>query len=400
MSPVPTLRLPSWLRLRTMILTIATMALVSSCGGGVGTGGTGSFASFVSGTITGFGSVIVNDVRFDDNAARVEDADGNLRSRDELRLGMTVAIDSSPIVDTGGTLTAVASRVQISSEMLGPVAAVDAAAATLRLLGQVVAVDANTLLDESLAGGIAALAPGQLVEGYALWDAATLRYRATRIELRSAASRYHLRGVVSAIDTRTRTLVVGGASFAYSAATGIPADLAVGRYVRMTLQPAGANAMQWSVMGFGEALVRPPEQASVRMKGLINALGSVTSFSVDGQNVNAAGARFPDGTALGPGVRVEVNGTMVGGVLQATEVTIDSDQGMHDHGFDLRGTIGVVNTAARTFMLRGHTVAWSRTDLRLEGGTLADIVPGRKVQVTAVLAGSGMRLDATLIRFE
>jgi len=99
-------------------------------------------------------------------------------------------------------------------------------------------------------------------------------------------------------------------------------------------------------------------------------------------------------------MRVEVRGTMIGGVLQATEVTIESEQGMHDRGFDLRGTIGTVSTAARTFTLRGHTVSWARNDLRLEGGTLADIVPGRRVQVTAVSARGGMRLEATLIRFE
>lgn len=400
MSPHPTMHPRWWLRLRTTMLTIASIALVTSCGGGVGTGGTGSFASFVSGPITGFGSVIVNDVRFDDSAARVEDADGNLRSRDELRLGMTVAVDGSPIASSGGVLTATASRVRIASEMLGPVAAVDVDAGTLHLLGQVVTVDANTLLDESLADGIAALARGQLVEVYALWDAAASRYRATRIEVRAASARYHLRGVASAVDTRTRTLVVGGASFAYAGATGVPSDLAAGRYVRMTLLPSSPAATQWSVVAFGEALARPPEQAGVRMNGLVNALSSMTSFSVDGQTVNAAGALFPDGTSFGPGVRVEVRGTMVGGVVQATEVTIGSEQGMHDRGFDLRGTIGTVSTAAQTFTLRGHTVSWSRSDLKLEGGTLADIVSGRRVQVTAVSTRGGMRLEATLIRFE
>ena len=43
-------------------------ALLGGCGGGVGSEGTGSFAS---GTISGFGSIIVNGVHFDERAAQV-----------------------------------------------------------------------------------------------------------------------------------------------------------------------------------------------------------------------------------------------------------------------------------------------------------------------------------------
>ena len=68
--------------------------LVVACGGGVGSGGTGGFAS---GPISGFGSVIVNGVRFDDTFATVVDGDGTTRTRDDLRLGMTVDIDSGAI---------------------------------------------------------------------------------------------------------------------------------------------------------------------------------------------------------------------------------------------------------------------------------------------------------------
>ncbi len=69
------------------------LALLAACGGGGGvdTGGTGGAVPAVaSGPITGFGSVIVGGVRFDDSSAEVEDLDGTRRSRDELRLGMTV----------------------------------------------------------------------------------------------------------------------------------------------------------------------------------------------------------------------------------------------------------------------------------------------------------------------
>ena len=73
----------------SVVLRGLLVLALASCGGGVGTGGTGGDASaYAAGPITGFGSVFVGGVRFDDSAAAVEDADGSSRTRDDLRLGM------------------------------------------------------------------------------------------------------------------------------------------------------------------------------------------------------------------------------------------------------------------------------------------------------------------------
>ena len=52
--------------------------LLSGCGGGVGTNGTGAAPqSAGTGTVTGFGSVIIDGVAYDDSQAQViSDADG------------------------------------------------------------------------------------------------------------------------------------------------------------------------------------------------------------------------------------------------------------------------------------------------------------------------------------
>ena len=64
-------------RRRWLAVSIASLGgTLSACGGGgtfdvitgVGTGGTGSFSS---GAISGFGSIIVNNVRYDDTHASV-----------------------------------------------------------------------------------------------------------------------------------------------------------------------------------------------------------------------------------------------------------------------------------------------------------------------------------------
>ena len=77
-------------------LAAGLSVLLAACGGGgggdiagVGTGGTGTISSTVSvGPISGFGSIIVAGVRFDDTTATVTDEDGTVRSRDDLKLGM------------------------------------------------------------------------------------------------------------------------------------------------------------------------------------------------------------------------------------------------------------------------------------------------------------------------
>src|ERR1041384_990741 len=88
--------------------------LVISCGGGVGTGGTGSFAS---GPITGFGSIIVDGVDFDETLATIDDDGGNGRSRAELHLGTVVEVEAGQIREGA----AVASNVRMTSSLIGKV---------------------------------------------------------------------------------------------------------------------------------------------------------------------------------------------------------------------------------------------------------------------------------------
>jgi hypothetical protein len=84
----PTIR-ADWIRRLSIAVSICAALLAACGGGGVGTGGTGSFAS---GPITGFGSIIVNDVHYDESQARVEADDGSTRNPDDLRLGMVVEV--------------------------------------------------------------------------------------------------------------------------------------------------------------------------------------------------------------------------------------------------------------------------------------------------------------------
>jgi len=379
---------------------MAALALFSGCGGGVGEGGTGG-GSYAQGPINGFGSVIVNDVRYDDSAAQVLDADGSSRSSADLRLGMTVEVDSSTVTQTISGPTASATRIRYASELLGPLTAVDSANSRFALLGQTVQVSSSTVFDERLSGGLAALAAGQLVEVYAAFDPASASYRATRVEPRSSATAYGLRGVVAQLDATAKTLRIGTASFAYAGASAVPSALADGAFVRLQLQPAAAGSGSWTVLSFGSGTNTLLDGRQARVKGLISAFTSTVDFSVNGQRIDGASASFPDGTAgLLLGARVEVEGSAQGGVLRATQVTIESDVDEHTRGFDLRGTITVLDTALKTFVLRGMVVSYAGTTVVFKNGTAADLAPNRRVEVKAQLAAGGITLVATEVTFD
>ena len=384
--------------LRGPLLALCAAATLASCGGGggVGSGGTGSFAS---GPITGFGSIIVGGVRFDDSAATVEDADGR-RSKDELRLGMTVEIDSSAITTDATGSNASARNIRFESELVGLVGTVDVAGSSFTLLGQRVTVSTSTVFDDRLGGGLASLRVAQALEVYAVYDPAGARYRATRIEPAAAALGLRLRGPLAQVDTLAQTLRIGSTGYSYAGASGVPGNLAAGQFVRLRLALVVLPTPRWVVQSFGPVLQPLPDADGVKFEGLISGFKSASDFVVGGRAVDASGASFPDGRAgLAAGVRVEVEGLLRAGTLRASKVEIVSDDEVRDRGFELTGAISAVNPAQATIVLRGVTVSTARAGLLYEGGTAANLVVGASVELRGVLAADGRTMEATRIKF-
>jgi hypothetical protein len=365
------------------------VAPLSGCGGGVGEGGTG----YASGPITGFGSVIVNDIVFDDSLARVEDGDGGSRARSDLRLGMTVEIESDAIVGSGAR----ASRVRFDSAIVGPVESVEADGFVV--LGQRVAVEATTVFDSALAEGLRAVQPGQLVEVYGLFDAGEARFRATRVERRTAVLAYRLRGLVNGIDEGTKTLRIGTGLFAYGAAAATPPDLAVGSFVRLFVatDPPGLLGRR-QVLRFGEVQRPLLDVDGCSVKGHVTRFNSLSDFRVDGRPVDASAAEVNGGTVV-VGARVEVSGSLRAGVLVATRVEVRSDQFERDRLFELRGPIDSLAADRTSMQVRGITVGLTRPPL-YPNGSAAALAVGRQVEVRGVVSvGDGTRLDALVVTF-
>ena len=395
---------PAWPR--NLAVAVSLASVLWACGGGVGSGGTGGFAS---GPITGFGSVIVNDVRFDDSSPTIDisDADGVRRSRDDLRLGMTVEVESGAITtDANGVATAQASRIRVESELRGPVLAVDAGTGSFTVLGQKVVVTAATVFAESINGGLSGLtgagAPAA-VEVYATFDAATNSYRALRVDPAAADAALRLRGPVQQIDNAAQTVRIGNANYSIGALTQPPSGLAAGQIVRLQLQPA-SGAGNLAVKSWGSTVQPVADTDAVKLRGVVSAFTSLSNFSVDGRRVDGSAASVnSSGGAVALGARVDVEGPVVGGVLRATKVTVGSDEDDRSRGFEISGAISAVaatGTAGQpSFVLRGQTITTARADLRYDNGSAAFIKEKANVEVKGVLSADRRTVEATRIRF-
>jgi hypothetical protein len=396
-------RPPTW---RTLLALVALLwgTLLASCGGGVGEGGTGdqTVSGYGQGTISGFGSIIVNGVRYDDSAATVLDMDGRRKASADLRLGMTVEVDSGELSGAVGSQTAMASRIRYSSELVGPLSGVDANRQRLTLLGQTVQLTASTVFDDSLVGGLSALSAGRVVEVHAAYDTAAAVYKATRVEPRSGASSYRLRGVVGELNTAATSLRIGTAEFLYAGASGVPANLTNGQFVRLQLALAAASSTRWTVTSFGNAGNEVVDGRQAKFKGLVTAYTSLANFSVNGQRVNASGASFSGGSpaSLTTGLRLEAEGVVQGGVLVANKVSIDSSSDDDPRTFELKGVISSLDLLNQRFTLRGVMVSFASNSVVFKGGTVADLAVNRRVAVRGVLASDGVALVANEVGFD
>jgi len=386
-------------------LLIAAFAAWTLAGcGGVDSGGTGAVPESVAmGPVSGFGSVIVAGIHHDDGGAEIVDDDDQPLGAQALKLGTMTRIEGSAVVARGTRRTSVARRVRVVEQVVGPVDGVDAAAGTLVVLGQPVVLTPTTVLDAQL-GGLAALRPGDVLAVHGQLDVAAGRVVATRLEPRPLAGAYVLRAPVVSYARAARRVVLGGVEIdlAGLAEADLPAALPPGALARARLAvPAPGAGTPWRATALRADTPRLADGEHVEIEGRITAFTSPQAFSVDGVPVDAGGARFEGGTAgLVLGARVEVEGRAVGGTLVASGVELESDDDAAAGGrFELEGRISAVDAAALTFVVRGITVSHAGAPL-FEGGTAADLVPGRTVAVKGVLSADRTQLAATRIHIE
>ena len=390
----------SLFRSRTVgLASIALSALVLvACGGGGGSSTSATTKStYASGRISGFGSIVVNGVHYKEDLAHVVDDDGTTHDSSELKLGMVVEVEADEIAESGGVRSADAQTITFSTLMRGPVES--KGTDSIAVLGQTVHVTPTTVFDDMMAGGLAALNVGDVVEVHGMLDTSTGVYTATRIEPEAGAQNYKRRGVVSAYDPATTTLRIGGAVIDTSTATMPDGGIQAGDPVRVKLATAQVSG-EWVATSVKPVRLHPEDNDHSEVDGVVTDFTSATSFSLGGLPVDASKATFPKGTdGIAKGARVEVEGSVVNGVLVATKVEPKSDADDEHEGFEVDGTIDAVDTVKSTFVVRGVTVSYAGSP-SFRGGTAADLSPGDRVEVHGTLAADGVTVDATKIEIK
>jgi len=386
---------------------LLVLAALAGCGGGgsepAASNPPAANASFALGPITGYGSIVVNGVHFDERTASVTDDDGRAHASSDLKLGMVVEVAASAIDKS--TLRATAQSVRFGAEVSGPVGSIDLAAGTFTVLGQTVVVSSTTLFDDSLAGGLAGLATGTVVEVHAQLNAATGQYQATRIEAQTGATSFKLRGAVSGLDTTAKTFSLGTAvvSYANIAAADLPANLADGLKVRVKLSATQVNG-QWVVTSVRSGVRKVEDQSDAHVRGTVSAVTSATLFSIDGVPVDAGAASWPDGTSgLVVGAHVEVEGTVTNGVLMATKVELEDKHSADDdrNKPEFSGAVSSLDLAAKTFKVQGRseTISYAAA-VTYKNGTEADLANGTNVEVKGRVSADGNTVTASRIEFK
>ncbi len=384
---------------KTLLLgaVLSAALVIAACGGGsnsagVGSGGTGAFSvtAYSEGTITGFGSVIVNGLRYDDGLAIVRDEDG-LRSRSDLKLGMVVAIDGK--VDSDNIASA--SDIRYDSALLGPVKTVSLGSNTFTVMGQTVHLDDSTVLDASLAQGLASLSGNDVVEVHGFLNAATNSLQATLVERKTSVSKYKISGLVQNLQVSAKTFMIGNEKFSFA---GVNLEsIANGNLVKLRLQPRAPTGTDPLVVAASRRQERSSaSQERAEIEGLVTQVNSATQFSVSNVLVDTRNASFPGGnTTITIGMRIKAKGRLLDGILTATEVKAES-RGSKD--IELKGTVSDLNTVNKTFTVRGVSVNYS-PPVRYDKGTEASLANGVAVEVEGNLIAGTATVKASNIKF-
>lgn len=380
--------------------------IVTACGGGgtspaVSTSPVTSTAAklvYSIGKIVGFGSIRVADTEFNDDVATINDEDGTTLDHTALRLGAVVEVKAGEFSESNKVKTSTAQNIMLTSLIRGPVDSIDVN--NIVVLGQTVKVTSSTVFDDSLIGGLSAVKVGAIVRIYGTLDAGTGFYTATRIEPQSGAESYRLRGLVKTYNLDAKTISIGNAVIDVSSVT-LPVDFKSGDLVRVKLQTTKNASGAYVALSVETGLYKPQENDHTEVDGIINDFTSSAKFSIEGLPVDASNAAFPDGTTLlAKGVRVEVDGAIVGGILVAKVVELRNDSDDQRHGLEIDGSILTLDTAKMTLTIRGVNIDYSSTSVVFTGGTAADLKVGTKVEVAGALGGDGVTVVATSIKIK
>jgi len=309
---------------RMALLALSALFVFAGCWGsattvaGGGTGGTG----ISTGVITGFGSVIVNDVEFDVFGTLITVND-NTAAENSLRLGMVAKIRGT--FDPDG-LTGVADLLDAENAVLGPISGFGPEVDSFTVLGQKVFVDGNTVFDNNsvFPPDLSGLVQGDIVEVYGLRD--TSGIRATRVEKKTSGQGTNVKGPVSNYTSGQNTFNIGALLVTFTPPP--PAGFGNGVFVEVEGDPTGPDSMTATKIELEDeedAPFIPQEGEKEEVEGYVSGFTAHPGDFLVGIRIvrTTASTRFEHGVSgdLADNVRVEAEGRIdASGVLVAQEI--------------------------------------------------------------------------------
>ena len=385
------------------------IALVAACAGSGSTSSASSAPDAVSGTITGFGSVIVDQVEYDNSVATVvRDDDPSapaLATLAALKLGQQVNLSlANGKIGRAFIEATVIGTIDAGSINPNDSGSSNTVADSFTVLGQtVVFVPSGT--GATIFAGVAdstKLQDGQIVEVHGtLGTGGTVN--ATRIEVLPAGGTTALRvsGVVANATDHTFTL--GNLTVDYSSATLVPSTATISNgekvFVFSNQLPTGTapnlTLVAKSIRVANAAFASRP----LRIGGLVTAVTPVTgqaipNFTVEGFDVDASKATL-EGSAsaadLTVNALVRVEGTLSNGVLAATRIAITPVTSGRE--VLLFGQVSSY-TSPSSFVVRGTTVDASQATFK--NGSATQLANGAFVLVRGHLSPAAVVADQVI----
>ena len=390
----------------TLLVLLLALMILTACdesGGGEllaggGIGGTGISV----GEISGFGSVIVNDVAFDTQKAQVvvnsnPVGGGDSIVRNVLALGMVVRVEGTILGDNTGR----ADRIVFNENLKGPVTGIETLDSVVKkvvVLDQIVLVDERTQFQNT---DYDSLAVDDVLQ-ISGWPDGTGFIQATYVaKIDSIDDEFTVKGIITKLNLVQQTLHINQLIVDFSDADldGFPKNLPAADQLVIIRGFLDANGV---LVAEEVSLVENlglEDADDVKIEGIVTKFSSPQEFVLGTTHVQTDEAtRFkrinPD--EIVPGVRLFIKGSLLSGVLLADEVFTNDKVSIEGRVADVGYSIGEITLIGLSPLVIRVT---NNTKISGHASQLVEIQKGQHIKVLGYVAGED-QVEATRIRVE
>jgi hypothetical protein len=377
------------------LIIVGLALLLNACGGdgGVGSGGTGITAGLQSGTVSGFGSVIIENNKYDDSVATVEDDTDPSTVKSVASTNVKLGMQVRAIHDNSQTI----SSLKIVPSMIGIVSAINGDIATIA--GQTVTLKRTvggnsfpTVFDGFIGTSGIAVTDKVIVFGYPDGVGGIVATRVELLDDNIAVTR--VEGVLTNLSNSglIQRFKIGGLSVDVNAATiKLPGAASLVEGDRVTVFSNADAIVQGSTTSVTARVVRKEERDTIVAAGLPWRLGgpitqlntNAKTFKIGESTVNYGNANFGSNSVsqLQNGVTVRASGIAPAGSLNAAEIQIIS--ATEPVRISLSGVLTDF-TSATNFKVRGTSVRTAGTTVFVNGAAV-NLTDGVLVEIDGIV---------------